>query len=485
MAPPRAPRPGGPDGLDRVRGSGPGRASPSSPRGRRGPPRSSSATGPSSGPPAGRIGSSGSCVPYAAISVHVKRAVVVAEDIRFFAHPGVDLEEVEDALERAVERKALPRGASTITQQLAKNLWLSPSGSPLRKAPRGDPRLAARAVAEQAADPGAVPERRGVRARALRGRGGGAPVLRQDGGGARARARRRCSPRVSRAREPGIRGRRAARTRPTWRASSGGWSAPPGSIGCSDGRSAGEAENRSGRAAQRPDHRDEHLVGRVRPRRPAGAHDEPSLPDAGERRARRRDGRRRRLVPERAGLEPAECRARRWPWPSASAGRSAPGVQPTTSVGHAATCAKRNRSGDVDQAQQPPGSRGRPGRPDRAARADRRRPPPRARARRAGGPHRARRPDPRRGRARQSGSGCRRGPGARRRPGRATRAGGQRAGRLPGGPRGSRVPGGPRPPARRRCGGRIPGGPGSRRRRCSPGPSRDRRHGSPASPRGG
>jgi monofunctional glycosyltransferase len=72
-------------------------------------------------------------VPYTAISPHVKRAVVVAEDIRFFAHPGVDFEEVEDALERAVERKELPRGASTITQQLAKNLWLSPSRSPVRK----------------------------------------------------------------------------------------------------------------------------------------------------------------------------------------------------------------------------------------------------------------------------------------------------------------------------------------------------------------
>ena len=73
-------------------------------------------------------------VPYPAISIHVKRAVVVAEDIRFFAHGGVDLDEVGDALERAVERKALPRGASTITQQLAKNLWLTPSRSPLRKA---------------------------------------------------------------------------------------------------------------------------------------------------------------------------------------------------------------------------------------------------------------------------------------------------------------------------------------------------------------
>jgi monofunctional biosynthetic peptidoglycan transglycosylase len=73
-------------------------------------------------------------VPYAAMSLPLKRTVVVAEDIRFFAHQGVDLEEVEEALERAVERKTLPRGASTITQQLAKNLWLSPSRSPLRKA---------------------------------------------------------------------------------------------------------------------------------------------------------------------------------------------------------------------------------------------------------------------------------------------------------------------------------------------------------------
>jgi monofunctional glycosyltransferase len=74
-----------------------------------------------------------SWVPYAAISLPLKRAVIVAEDMKFFAHGGVDLDEVEWALERAVERKTLPRGASTITQQLAKNLWLTPSRNPLRK----------------------------------------------------------------------------------------------------------------------------------------------------------------------------------------------------------------------------------------------------------------------------------------------------------------------------------------------------------------
>ena len=73
-------------------------------------------------------------VAYPAISTDIKRAVLVAEDIRFFAHGGMDLDEMGDALERAVERKALPRGASTITQQLAKNLWLTPSRNPLRKA---------------------------------------------------------------------------------------------------------------------------------------------------------------------------------------------------------------------------------------------------------------------------------------------------------------------------------------------------------------
>ena len=72
-------------------------------------------------------------VPYSAISLPLKRAVVVEEDINFFGHGGVDLDEVQDALERAVERGRRPRGASTITQQLAKNLWLTPSRNPLRK----------------------------------------------------------------------------------------------------------------------------------------------------------------------------------------------------------------------------------------------------------------------------------------------------------------------------------------------------------------
>jgi monofunctional biosynthetic peptidoglycan transglycosylase len=72
-------------------------------------------------------------VPYGAISPHLKRAVLVAEDVNFFSHRGFELEEVKKALVTAVEEQHAPRGASTITQQLAKNLWLSPSRTPTRK----------------------------------------------------------------------------------------------------------------------------------------------------------------------------------------------------------------------------------------------------------------------------------------------------------------------------------------------------------------
>jgi monofunctional biosynthetic peptidoglycan transglycosylase len=72
-------------------------------------------------------------VPYGAIAPSVKIAVVVAEDINFFSHRGFDLGEIREALAQAIEERELPRGASTLTQQLAKNLWLSPSRDPLRK----------------------------------------------------------------------------------------------------------------------------------------------------------------------------------------------------------------------------------------------------------------------------------------------------------------------------------------------------------------
>jgi monofunctional biosynthetic peptidoglycan transglycosylase len=71
--------------------------------------------------------------PYGAIAPSVKRAVLVAEDINFFSHRGFDVAEIRNAVTKALEEGEAPRGASTITQQLAKNLWLSPSRNPLRK----------------------------------------------------------------------------------------------------------------------------------------------------------------------------------------------------------------------------------------------------------------------------------------------------------------------------------------------------------------
>jgi monofunctional biosynthetic peptidoglycan transglycosylase len=71
-------------------------------------------------------------VPYDRISLEVKKAVVAAEDMSFFSHRGFDTHELKIAVRDAAQGKRV-RGASTITQQLAKNLWLTPSRSPLRK----------------------------------------------------------------------------------------------------------------------------------------------------------------------------------------------------------------------------------------------------------------------------------------------------------------------------------------------------------------
>lgn len=73
-------------------------------------------------------------VPASRISPHLKEAVLVGEDLEFFTHDGFSSYEIKQAIEEAIEKRQAPRGASTITQQLAKNLWLSPSRDPLRKA---------------------------------------------------------------------------------------------------------------------------------------------------------------------------------------------------------------------------------------------------------------------------------------------------------------------------------------------------------------
>jgi len=72
-------------------------------------------------------------VPYGRISANLKRAVIVTEDGAFWKHEGVDYDQLRDAVETNWERGEFARGASTITQQLAKNLYLSPTKNPLRK----------------------------------------------------------------------------------------------------------------------------------------------------------------------------------------------------------------------------------------------------------------------------------------------------------------------------------------------------------------
>ena len=59
--------------------------------------------------------------------------MLVAEDDAFWQHEGVDFEQLQESIEADWARGRFARGGSTITQQLAKNLYLSPSKNPLRK----------------------------------------------------------------------------------------------------------------------------------------------------------------------------------------------------------------------------------------------------------------------------------------------------------------------------------------------------------------
>jgi monofunctional glycosyltransferase len=72
-------------------------------------------------------------VEYEKISRHLKRAMIAAEDSKFVEHEGFDWDGIELALEKNKKRGRFVAGGSTITQQLAKNLFLSPEKSYLRK----------------------------------------------------------------------------------------------------------------------------------------------------------------------------------------------------------------------------------------------------------------------------------------------------------------------------------------------------------------
>lgn len=72
-------------------------------------------------------------MPSAAIPAEMKWAVIVAEDANFYKHEGVDVKAIKQAIKYDLEKKSLARGASTITQQTAKNIFLSREKSVTRK----------------------------------------------------------------------------------------------------------------------------------------------------------------------------------------------------------------------------------------------------------------------------------------------------------------------------------------------------------------
>jgi monofunctional biosynthetic peptidoglycan transglycosylase len=73
-------------------------------------------------------------VPYGRISPNLKRALIAAEDSKFLDHDGFDWEGIQYAYEKNLRKGRIVAGGSTISQQLAKNLFLSKSRNPLRKA---------------------------------------------------------------------------------------------------------------------------------------------------------------------------------------------------------------------------------------------------------------------------------------------------------------------------------------------------------------
>jgi monofunctional biosynthetic peptidoglycan transglycosylase len=72
-------------------------------------------------------------VPISQISPYLIKAVLIAEDDKFWSHEGFDYEAMQKAMEKDIKAGKFKAGGSTISQQLAKNLYLSPSKNPLRK----------------------------------------------------------------------------------------------------------------------------------------------------------------------------------------------------------------------------------------------------------------------------------------------------------------------------------------------------------------
>jgi monofunctional glycosyltransferase len=72
-------------------------------------------------------------VPLSAVSPYLVKAVIIAEDDKFWSHHGFDVDAMQKAMEKNIRKGELRTGGSTISQQLAKNLYLTPAKNPIRK----------------------------------------------------------------------------------------------------------------------------------------------------------------------------------------------------------------------------------------------------------------------------------------------------------------------------------------------------------------
>ena len=114
----------------------------------------------------------------AQMSPWLPKATVAIEDRRFWQHGALDYRAIIRAGVKDIESGRTEQGASTLTQQLARNLYIGrPSRTMVAEADRGVPRAEARGQAVEARDPRAVSQRRLLRQPGLRGRGGRADVL--------------------------------------------------------------------------------------------------------------------------------------------------------------------------------------------------------------------------------------------------------------------------------------------------------------------
>ena len=134
----------------------------------------------------------GAAVPLKEMPAYVPNAFIAIEDRRFYSHYGIDPMGLIRAGVADVLHRGVSEGGSTITQQLAKNLFLTQERTSAAQAAGGGAGAVARTQIQQDTDSRALSQPRLFRLRRLRRRSGGAALFRQVGAAGDARRRRRC-----------------------------------------------------------------------------------------------------------------------------------------------------------------------------------------------------------------------------------------------------------------------------------------------------